>query len=224
MFKALIAEGLGTFILVLAGTGAVIVNDVYGGIVGHLGIALAFGFTVMAVIYAYGSVSGAHINPAVTIAFWLAGRFPASQVMPYVVVQILGAILASTLLRVSFPAHESLGATALNIAVFPGFLIELIMSWWLMTVILRVSQGAREEGFIAGVIIGSVVGIEALVGGPITGASMNPARSIGPAIVSGNVSELWLYIIAPIMGTGIAVLSCSLVSCKSCCSMAAVKN
>lgn len=217
MKKELITEYLGTFMLVLVGTGAIVVNQMYAGVIGHFGIATAFGLVVVAVIYTYGSVSGAHINPAVSIAFYLAGRFPGNQLLPYIVAQCLGALTASLLIKLCFPGNKMLGATALSVHTLAGFIIEFLMSWWLMTVILRVSRGAKEEGIVAGLIIGSVVAIEALVGGPLTGASMNPARSIGPALMSANLAELWLYILAPIGGMSLAVYTCSLVSGQDCC-------
>lgn len=211
------AELLGTFMLVFAGTGAVVINDVTGGTITHVGIALTFGLTVLSVIYAFGDHSGAHINPAVTIAFWAAGRFPGREVLPYACAQVAGALLASLTLRLMFMEHETLGATLPAGPVFQAAVLEFIMTWWLMVVILGVSDGAREKGIVAGLVIGSVVTLEAMFGGPVSGASMNPARSLGPALVSGNLQHLWLYLVVPVAGASLAVFTCRHVQGDACC-------
>jgi len=213
----MLAECLGTFMLVFSGTGAIIVNDVSGGSIGHIGIALSFGLVVLAVIYTYGETSGAHINPAVTLAFWIAKRFPGTQVFPYIIAQCAGAIIASILWSVLYPIHETLGATLPTVKLLSAFFIELLLTWWLMTVILGVSEGAKEKGLVAGIVIGSVVALEAMFAGPVTGASMNPARSLGPALVSGKFSELWIYVFATSLGAVIAVFSCRLTKGAGCC-------
>jgi aquaporin NIP len=213
----LLAEFLGTFMLVFAGTGAIVINDVSGGAVTHLGIAISFGLIVLAVIYAYGDVSGAHINPAVTIAFWAAKRFPGNQVLPYILVQCGGAIAASLMLRLLFPDHQGLGATLPSGSVWQSFVLEVLLTWWLMTVILGVAEGAKEKGLVAGIVIGGVVMLEALFAGPICGASMNPARSLGPALVSLNLGDLWIYLVATPLGALLAVWSCRFVRGESCC-------
>lgn len=212
----LLAEFLGTFMLVFAGTGSIVINDISGAI-SHLGIAVTFGLIVLAVIYAYGDVSGAHINPAVTIAFWAAKRFPGVQVLPYIVVQCGGAITASLMLKLLFPLHQGLGATVPASSVWQSFVLELLLTWWLMTVILGVAEGAKEKGLVAGIVIGSVVMLEALFAGPICGASMNPARSLGPALVSLNPASLWIYLVATSLGALLAVWSCRFVRGEGCC-------
>ena len=212
-----ISELIGTFIMVFCGTGAIVMNDVSGGVVTHVGIALTFGLVVMAVIYALGDLSGAHINPAVTIAFWVAGRFNLKDVLPYITAQLIGAILASALLYSLFPTHETLGATEPLGEVLPSFVIEIILTFILMFVIMKVSTGSKETGTMAGIAIGGVVALEALFAGPITGASMNPARSIAPAWLSGQTEYLWLYIAAPIIGALIAVFACKAIKGKNCC-------
>ncbi|MEW5757734.1 MAG: aquaporin [Pseudomonadota bacterium] len=218
MTRPLLAEFLGTFMLVFAGTGAIIINDVSGGAITHLGVAITFGLIVLAVIYTYGDVSGAHINPAVTIAFWAAGRFPAHRVLPYLAAQCAGGIIASLALKLLFPDHPTLGATLPNGAAMQSFVLELILSWWLMTVILAVAHGAKEKGLVAGIVIGAVVLLEALFAGPICGASMNPARSLAPALLSGNLADLWIYLSAPVLGMLLAVWSCRYVNSKDCCA------
>lgn len=217
MSKKLVAELLGTFALVFAGTGAIIVNDVSGGVVSHIGIALTFGLIVLAMIYSLGDISGAHLNPAVSLGFFFAKRFESKAVWPYVLSQCLGAIAASVLLALMFPSHPTLGATRPSGSPLQSFVLECVMTWLLMFVILSVSTGAKEKGVMAGVAIGAVVGLEALFGGPISGASMNPARSIGPAIVSADVTALWIYLAAPVLGAFLAVLSCRSVHEKGCC-------
>lgn len=197
---------IGTFTLVFAGTGAIIINDTAGGIT-HVGVALTFGLVVMAMIYALGDVSGCHINPAATTAFWLAKRFPTRLVVPYVSSQLLGGFLASGLLRLLFD-HATLGATLPVGEPWKSFVLEVVLTAILLFVALSVSTGSKEKGIMAGAAIGAVVALEAMFAGPICGASMNPARSIAPAIVSGNLNHLWIYIAAPLLGAAIAVGGC----------------
>ncbi|MDP6461988.1 MAG: aquaporin, partial [Gemmatimonadota bacterium] len=192
-----IAEGVGTFALVFAGCGAAIVNDLFPGTLGHLGVCVVFGLVVMAMIYSIGNISGAHINPAVTLGFLFARRLEGKAVLPYIGSQLAGAIAAALLLRVLFPEHETLGATLPSVTVPQALVVETALSFFLVFVILNVSTGHMEKGIMAGVAIGGTVTWEALLGGPLTGASMNPARSLGPAIVSGQWDALWLYIAAP---------------------------
>jgi aquaporin Z len=201
----LLAESMGTFCLVFAGTGAIVVDQTTGGTVTHVGVALTFGLVVMAMIYALGDVSGAHLNPAVTVGFALAGRFRARDVPGYVGAQVVGALAASGLIRVLFPANESLGATLPAGTAWQSFILEVVLTFILMLVILSVSSGPKERGIMAGIAVGGVVGLEALFAGPVSGASMNPARSLAPALVSGNVQHLWLYIAAPLLGAAMAV-------------------
>jgi len=207
MIRACFAEALGTFALVFAGTGAIVINDVTGGSVTHVGVALTFGLVVMAMIYTLGDVSGCHINPAATIAFWAARRFPTRKVAPYIGSQVAGALLASLLLRLLF-AHPTLGATIPRGPDLQSFVLEVLLTALLMFVALSVSSGAQEKGIMAGAAIGSVVALEALFAGPICGASMNPARSIGPALVSGHMGQLWIYLAAPLLGSLLAVVGC----------------
>lgn len=211
------AELLGTFMLVLAGTGAIVVNDVSGGAVGHVGIALTFGLVVMAMIYALGDVSGAHINPAVTVAFWAARRVPGRSVPPYLLSQCAGALLASLTLRLMFPDHAMLGTTLPAGSPLQSFALEAILTFMLMFVILCVGTGAKEKGVTAGLAIGAVVGLEAMFAGPISGASMNPARSLAPALVSGRLDDLWVYLLAPTLGALLAVVACRCVQPAGCC-------
>jgi MIP family channel proteins len=211
------AEVIGTFCLVFAGTGAIVINDVSGGKVTHVGVALTFGLVVMSMIYAIGDVSGAHLNPAVTMGFWIAKRFPGKAVLPYILSQLVGALAASVVLRVLFPAHENLGATVPSGAAWQSFVLEIILTGMLMFVILAVSSGAKEKGLMAGIAVGGVIGFEALLAGPICGASMNPARSLAPAIVSGHATALWVYLAAPIIGAAIGVGACKLVHPPGCC-------
>jgi MIP family channel proteins len=206
MGRDLIAEAIGTFALVFAGTGAIIINDVTNGTVGHVGIGLTFGLVVLAMIYALGDVSGAHLNPAVTIGFWAARRFESSKVLPYILSQCAGAFLASLLLRFLFPSHPSLGATQPAGSDLQSFVLEGILTFLLMLVILRVSSDGKEQGLTAGIAVGAVIALEALFAGPISGASMNPARSLAPALVSLTLAHLWIYVLAPVIGAFLAVL------------------
>jgi aquaporin Z len=199
------AEAVGTFCLVFAGTGAVVTNDVSGGAVTHVGVAVTFGLVVMAMIYAVGDVSGAHLNPAVTCGFWLAGRLRAAAVVPYVAAQVVGGLVASGVLRAMFPAHPTLGATFPAGPVTRSFILEAVLTLILMFVILSVSVGPKEKGLMAGIAVGGVVGLEAMFAGPVSGASMNPARSLAPALVSGNLTHLWVYLAAPVLGAALAV-------------------
>jgi MIP family channel proteins len=199
------AETFGTFTLVFAGTGAIITNDLTHGTVTHVGIALSFGLVVLAMIYALGDISGAHLNPAVTIGFWVARRFSAPMVMPYILAQCIGALLASLLLHWLFPTHPTMGATHPAGSWSQSFVLEMVLTTILMFVILAVSTGAKEKGITAGMAIGAVIALEALFAGPISGASMNPARSMAPAVVSRNFDDLWIYFAATILGAVIAV-------------------
>ncbi|MBS3973569.1 MAG: aquaporin [Actinobacteria bacterium] len=216
--KKYIAEMIGTFGLVFAGTGAIVVNDVSGGVVSHLGVALTFGLVVMAMIYTFGEVSGAHLNPAVTIGFYLAQRLPLREVFPYVLSQCAGGLLASFMLRLLFEGHLTLGATIPAGSVAQSFVLEIILTFFLMLVILSVSTGAKEKGVMAGAAIGAMVCLAALFAGPVSGASMNPVRSLAPALVAGHTEHLWIYILAPIIGAGLAVAGCRYLQSPGCCS------
>ena len=216
-WRKALAEAVGTFALVFLGTAAVVVNGLYGGVT-HVGVSLVFGLVVLALIYALGDVSGAHLNPAVTIAFWLAGRSRGATVFPYVGSQLAGALLASLTVRLLFRAHDTLGSTLPTGDPWQSFVLEILLTGFLMTVILAVSTGAKEKGITAGIAVGAVITLEALVGGPVSGASMNPARSVAPAVVSGHVEHLWVYVVAPVLGAAAAVPLCRCLHAESCCS------
>jgi aquaporin Z len=212
-----VAEMIGTFSLVFAGTAAVAVDaGGTGAAVSHVGVALTFGLVVFAMIAALGDVSGAHINPAVTIGFYLARRFPGRAVGPYVLAQCAGAIAASAVVRLVFGAGN-LGATVPAGTAWQSWVLEAILTAGLMFVILNVSTGAKEKGITAGLAIGGVVAMEALFAGPVSGASMNPARSLGPAVVAMNGHALWVYLTAPIVGAAAAVPLCRCVR-EGCCA------
>ena len=215
--RKFLAEFLGTFALVFAGTGAIVINDVTHGTITHVGIALTFGLIVLANVYALGDVSGAHLNPAVTLGFAAARRFSPALVGPYILSQIGGAFAASLLLHSLFPAHTGLGATHPAGSEWQSFVLETGLTWLLMFVILGVSTGAKEKGTMAGIAVGAVIALEALFAGPITGASMNPARSLAPALVSGSLQSLWVYLTAPVLGAFLAVLCCRCVQEPGCC-------
>ena len=201
-----LAELIGTFALVFCGTGAIVINEQSNGTVTHVGIAITFGLIVMAMIYALGDISGAHLNPAVTIAFVIAKKFQIKQVLPYIVSQLAGAFLASAVLTYLFPLNETLGTTLPAGSEMQSFILEFILTFFLMLVIINVATGSKEQGMFAGLAIGSTVLLEAMFAGPICGASMNPSRSIAPAVVSGHPEHLWIYIVAPIAGAAFAIL------------------
>lgn len=206
MTRKLLAEILGTFGLVFTGCGAVVVNGMTDGAVGHLAICTVFGLVVMSIVYAFGDVSGAHINPAVTIAFWLSGRFPLKEVPGYVIAQSIGSVAACGLLAFLFPNDTTyLGATLVSGTVLQSFVLEVVITFLLMLIIIMVATGSKEVGTLAGIAIGAAVAVLALMGGPISGASMNPARSLGPALVSGNLENFWVYLTAPVIGAALAV-------------------
>lgn len=202
--KKILAEFLGTALLVFFGTGSVVVDEVLPGAIGHVGISICFGLIVMILILALGDLSGAHLNPAVSIAFASAGLFKWSSLPGYIVAQVAGAIAASALLKYLFPASVYLGVTLPSGSGWQSFILEAILSFLLMLVIFRMSTGSREQGLMAGMTIGSVILLEAMFGGPVSGASMNPARSIGPAVISNHLSFLWIYVTAPVAGMLIA--------------------
>ena len=203
--KKYVAEMIGTFALVFVGTGAIVTNQVSNEVVTHVGIAITFGLIVMAMIYSIGDISGAHINPAVTIAFWVAGRVPGKLVAPYIFSQLSGAIVASFLLKILFMDQTDFGTTLPNGTWHQSFILEIILTFILMFVILNVSTGAKEKGIMAGAAIGSVVALEAMFAGPVCGASMNPARSLAPALASNNLGQVWIYLTAPVLGAMLAV-------------------
>ena len=216
--KNYISEFLGTFALIFCGTGAMAINEVTGGAVTHVGIAITWGFIVIAMIYAYGDISGAHFNPAVSIAFAVAKKFSWKEVPKYILAQTLGALLASITLKFLFPESEILGATIPTIEPLRAFVLEIILTFILMLTIINVSTGSKEVGIVAGIAIGGVVLLEAMFAGPVTNASMNPVRSLAPALVSGKLEHLWLYLTAPIIGAILAIFSCKLVKDDDCCT------
>jgi aquaporin NIP len=203
--KKFLAEFLGTYALVFAGTGAIVIDQQSHGVITHVGIAATFGLVVMSMIYAFGSISGAHLNPAVSIAFTLAKRFPASQLAPFIFSQLGGALLASLTLKYLFPGNELLGSTMPAGSEMQSFIMEFILTFFLMLVIFNVATGSKEQGMFAGIAIGGVVALEAMFAGPVCGASMNPARSFSPAVVSGHTEHLWIYLAAPIIGAIAAI-------------------
>lgn len=205
MMRKYIAEGIGTYALVFCGTGAIIIDQESKGAVTHVGVAITFGLIVISLIYALGDISGAHLNPAVSIAFTVAKRFALKQLLPYIVSQLSGALLASITLRFLFPHNRFLGATLPAGSAWQSFVLEFILTFLLMLVIIHVATGSKEKGIIAGLAIGSVVLLEAMFAGPISGASMNPARSFAPALVSGHLESIWVYLLAPVFGAVAAV-------------------
>lgn len=214
MYRRLAAEWIGTFTLVFAGTSAIVVNA--DGAVSHVGVALTFGLVVFAMIAAVGDVSGAHLNPAVTLSFWCARRFSFRDVQAYIAAQCTGALAASATVHFLFPTSATLGATLPAGTALQSWVLEFLLTAVLMFVILGVSTGAAEKGITAGLAIGATVALEALFAGPICGASMNPARSLGPAIVSGHLTSLWIYLTAPVAGAIFAVPACLAVR-EDCC-------
>lgn len=203
--KRYLAELLGTFTLVFCGTGAIVINQQSGGAVTHVGIATTFGLVVMAMIYTFGSVSGAHLNPAVTLAFRWSGSIGSRDSVAYIGSQVAGALLASGVLWWLFPENERLGATLPAGSAMQSFVLEVLLTFFLMLTILRTSGGDRETRSLAGIAIGGVVLLEAMFAGPVSGASMNPARSLSPAAVSGHWQHLWIYLSAPVLGALLAV-------------------
>ena len=206
--RKLVAEAFGTFCLVFAGCGAIVVNDIHGGVITHIGVAITFGLIVLAMIYTLGDVSGCHLNPAVTLGFLAAGRFESRRVVPYILAQCAGAVVASLALRAMFPAHVALGATLPAGTDLQSWVMEFALALILMVVILSVSTGSKEKGILTGVAVGSVITLEAMFGGPVSGASMNPARSLAPAVVSGTLDHLWVYLTAPVAGALAGVVVC----------------
>jgi aquaporin Z len=186
--KKYLAEFLGTYALVFAGTGAIIIDQETHGSITHMGVAITFGLIVMSMIYTFGDISGAHLNPAVSIAFAVAKKFPVKELLPFVISQLAGAMLASITLKFLFPAN-----------------LEFILTFFLMLVIINVAKGSKEQGMFAGLAIGSVVALEAMFAGPICGASMNPARSLAPAVISGHMEHLWIYLAATTIGAVSAI-------------------
>jgi MIP family channel proteins len=208
--RALAAEGIATFALVFAGAGAIMV-DAKTGALGHVGVAIAFGLVIMAMVYAVGHVSGAHLNPAVTTAFALTRHFPWARVPAYWAAQVAGALVAATVLRASLGDIADVGATLPSGSQAQSFVWELVLSAFLMLVIMAVATDTRATGEAAAIAIGGTIGLDAMVGGPISGASMNPARSLGPALVSGELHGLWIYLTAPFVGAALGAVAYQLI-------------
>lgn len=200
MLKRLLGEFLGTFGLVFCGTGAIVINQESNGAITHLGIAITFGLIVMAMILSFGHISGAHINPAVSIALCVSKRFSWRHLAPYIIAQLAGALLASYILHYLFPVNELLGATIPTGSNVQSYVLEFILTFLLMIVILTSTQKKDHSLLGPALAIGATVGLEALFAGPICGASMNPARSISPAVIGGHYQSLWVYIFGPILG------------------------
>ncbi|WP_296322627.1 aquaporin [Winogradskyella sp.] len=214
-----IAEFIGTFAMVFCGCGAMTINEITGGTISHVGVAITWGLIVMAMIYAYGEISGAHFNPAVTVAFAFAKKFNWKTVPRYILFQTGGAFLAIAILWFLFPESNSFGHTypIEGFEPYKAFVLEFLLTFFLMLVIINVSTGSKEIGTMAAIAVGSVILLEAMFAGPMTKASMNPARSLAPAVISGNLEHLWLYLTAPFGGAILAVLSCKWVKHDKCC-------
>jgi len=206
------AEGFGVFALVFAGCGAIVAEAEHPGTLGAIGIAFVFGLIVMAMVYATGHLSGAHLNPAVTLAFALTRHFPRAEAVAYLLAQLAGALVAAALLAAVWPSQPAaLGTTLPTVGVGSAFVYEVVLTAFLMFVIMAVATDTRAVGAGAAIAIGGTVGLDALFGGPITGASMNPARSLGPALVSGELHDLWIYLTAPLLGAALGALAYQLV-------------
>lgn len=217
--KKYYAETIGTFAMIFCGTGAMTINEITNGSISHVGVATVWGLIVMAMIYAFGDISGAHFNPAVSIGFAIAKKFAWKEVPKYALAQLIGAVLASGLLWFLFPESQFLGETvpADGFPPYKAAILEFILTFFLMVVIINVSTGSKEIGTMAAVAVGSIILLEAMFAGPMTKASMNPIRSIAPALFTGNFQYLWLYISAPILGAITAVYGCKLVKEEQCC-------
>jgi len=204
--RALLAEAIGVFCLVFCGCGAIMVETKFGGL-GSVGIAFAFGLAIMTMVYAVGHVSGAHLNPAVSLAFGLSRHFPMPRVGAYWIAQCLGAIAAAAVLRSSLGNVADVGATVPSGSNAQAVLWEVVLTFFLMFVIMAVATDVRAVGEAAAIAIGGAVALGSLAGGAVSGASMNPARSLGPALISGSFGSLWVYLLAPPLGALLAALA-----------------
>ncbi len=226
LLKKCVAEFIGSFAIIFAGCGAIITHGLYPSSLPEFVIPVVFGLAVSVMIYALGHISGAHFNPAVTLAFAAVKRFSWKEVVPYWGGQFLGMLLAVLFLIVSFPEAKNIGVTTPNIGLWQAFLWEILLTFFLMFVIIAVATDSRAVGIMAGAAIGGTVMMNAMVGGAVTGASMNPARSFAPAVVSGQYQYLWLYILAPCLGAIAAAFMYEKIRCddvaekkeiKGCC-------
>jgi aquaporin NIP len=202
--KKILSEFLSTFFLVFAGTGSIVINQESNGAITHVGIALTFGLVVAAMIYSFAQYSGAHMNPAVTIALAVGNKLPGKEVPLYLISQLAGAFFASFLLRFLFPLNELLGTTLPSGSAMQSFILEIVLTFFLMFAVLSTT---KEKNSYAGFVIGFVVLLEAMFAGPICGASMNPFRSLAPAIVSGHFNYVWIYLLAPTFGAILAMFT-----------------
>jgi len=225
LLKKCIAEFIGAFAIVFCGCGAILANQISNGAVTHVGIAATFGLVVMTMVFATGHISGAHFNPAVTIAFSITRHFPKKEIIPYIMAQCLGAAFAS-LLHVATLApvfNQLLPNVRLNLGVtlpvdnlfMTAFVWEAILTFFLMFVIMAVATDYRSVGKVAGFAIGGTVMLDALFGGPICGASMNPARSFGPALMSGNWNHFLAYVFGPLFGAILGAIVYNFIRCEN---------
>lgn len=224
--KKFIAEFVGTFSMVFAGCGSIMVSERFPGAIPPGAVPLVFGLTVAAMIYSLGHISGAHFNPAVSLAFAVSRHFPRRELFSYWASQFLGATLASFVLWAILPQAAEYGTTAPHVGILPALVWEGVLSFFLMFVIIAVATDTRAIGTMAGAAIGAIVTVAAVVGGPVTGASLNPARSLAPAIIAGNFESLWIYFLGPCVGTVLAALTYTYIRCdtsaepkvaKGCC-------
>ena len=212
LWRRAAAEGLAAFALVFAGSGAIIADARYDGALGTVGVGLVFGLIIMAMIYATGHLSGAHINPAVTIAFTLTRHFAVRDPVAYIAAQLAGATVAAALLLAVWPEQPAaLGATIPSVGAGSALVYEVVMTAVLMFVIIAVATDTRAVGAAAAIAIGGAVGLDALFGGPVTGASMNPACSFGPALAAGEWHDFWLYVIGPVAGAALGAFAYQLI-------------
>lgn len=216
--KKLIAEAIGTFGLVLIGTGSIVFDQQFDGLLGNIGIATSFGVAVFAMILSTASTSGAHLNPAVTLGLYFAGKIDVRQVTLYIAAQIVGAILASLMIAVAFGTIHSFGVTQPSAGIVSALLFEVVSTGVLVYIVMKISQKKSKSLLSVAALVGCYIFIAAAIGGPISGASLNPARSVGPALISGNFNHLWIYLIAPIVGSLVATLFCRRVHGEECCA------
>jgi MIP family channel proteins len=208
LLRRAVAEGIAAFALVFAGCGAVVTDATHQGALGSVGVSLVFGLVIMVMIYATGHLSGAHINPAVTDAFTLTRHFPGRDAIAYIGAQLVGATAGALLLLAAWTSKPAaLGATVPSVATGTAFLYEVVMTAFLMFVIIAVATDTRAVGAAAAIAIGGTVGLDALFGGPLTGASMNPARSFGPALASGTWTDFWVYVAGPVVGAALGAFA-----------------